>query len=314
MQIPVLAVVGPTASGKTALAVEIAKNFNGEVVSADSMQIYKYLNIATAKPDEEEKSGVRHHLMDFLEPDERFSVSQYKLLADKAIEDIVSRKKTPVLAGGTGLYADTLLNGIELTDYEISFHIRERLMKEAKEEGIEKLYDRLKNIDPQAAEKISINDTKRILRVLELYEATGVTKTQQNENSRLNPSPYKPLIIGLNAHDREILYNRINIRVDKMLDMGLLEETKWFYQNYSPDTAGQAIGYKELLPYLNGEKSLEDCVENLKRATRRYAKRQLTWFRKNQDINWIYIDGKSFEEIKTEAFEIINKSTVFTEE
>jgi len=187
-------------------------------------------------------------------------------------------------------------------------------MKEAKEDGIEKLYDRLKNIDPQAAEKISINDTKRILRVLELYEATGVTKTQQNENSRLNPSPYKPLIIGLNAHDREILYNRINIRVDKMLDMGLLEETKWFYQNYSPDTAGQAIGYKELLPYLNGEKSLEDCVENLKRATRRYAKRQLTWFRKNQDINWIYIDGKSFEEIKTEAFEIINKSTVFTEE
>ncbi len=314
MQIPILAVVGPTASGKTALAVEIAKRLDGEIVSADSMQIYKYLNIATAKPDEEEKSGIRHHLMDFLEPDERFSVSQYKALADKAIEDIVSRKKIPILAGGTGLYADTLINGIELTEYEMSFEIRERLKLEAEKDGIEKLYDRLKIIDPQAAEKISINDSKRIIRALELYEATGITKTEQNENSRLNPSPYKPLIIGLNALDREVLYNRINLRVDKMLELGLLDEAKWFYDNYSPDTSGQAIGYKELLPYLNGEKELNECIDNLKMSTRRYAKRQLTWFRKNQDINWIYIDGKSLEEITQEALEIISKSSFFTEE
>ena len=314
MQIPILAVVGPTASGKTALAVELAKHFNGEVVSADSMQIYKYLNIATAKPDEAEKSGITHHIMDFLSPDERFSVSQYKALADSAVENIVSRNKIPVVAGGTGLYVDTLLNGIELTDYEMSFDIRERLMKESETKGIEKLYERLKSVDPQAAERISINDTKRIIRGLELYEATGITITQQNEKSRLNPSPYKPLIIGLNATDREILYNRINVRVDKMLEQGLLEEAKWFYENYSPETAGQAIGYKELLPYINGDKSLEECIENLKMATRRYAKRQLTWFRKNQDINWIYIDNKCLEEILSEAIDCIEKSRLFTEE
>ncbi len=314
MQIPIIAVVGPTASGKTALAVKLAKHFNGEIISADSMQIYKYLDIATAKPDDDEKDGIPHHLMDFLEPDERFSVSQYKKLADKAAEDIYSRGKIPVLVGGTGLYVDNFLNSVELTEYELSMDIREKLLRRADEEGTEKLYEELKAIDPEAAKRINPNDKKRIIRAHELYEATGVTITQQNEASRLNPTPYKACVIGLNAVDRDVLYSRINLRVDKMADAGLLEETKNFYSKYTPDTAGQAIGYKELLPYLNGEKSLEECLENLKMATRRYAKRQLTWFRRNENINWIYIDSKGLDEITTEAIRIINESDLFTED
>ena len=314
MQIPIIAVVGPTASGKTALAVKLAKHFNGEIISADSMQIYKYLDIATAKPDEDEKEGISHHLMDFLEPDERFSVSQYKKLADKAAEDIYSRGKIPVLVGGTGLYVDNFLNAVELTEYELSMDIREKLMKRAEEEGVEKLYQELMAFDPEAAEKINPNDKKRIVRAHELYEATGVTITQQNNASKVNPTPYKACIIGLNAYDRDVLYSRINLRVDKMAEAGLLEETKNFYSKYTPDTAGQAIGYKELLPYLNGEKSLEECLENLKMATRRYAKRQLTWFRRNENINWIYIDSKSLDEITQEAIGIIKDSELFTED
>ena len=299
-----VAVVGPTASGKSSLAVKIAKHFTGEVVSADSMQIYKRMDIATAKVTAEEMQGVPHHLIDFVEPWESFSVAEYKALALSCIGDIVKRGKLPVLAGGTGFYVDTVINNTSFLDYEKT-DIRKKLLLRAENEGTEALWNELSKVDKESAEKIHKNDLKRIVRALELYSATGKTMTEQRRLSHLEESGYSFCLIGLTAENRQFLYDRIDRRVDLMLKNGLLEEAKSFFELEHSQTAKQAIGYKELKPYFDGVLTLEEATENLKRETRRYAKRQLSWFRRNENINWLYIDKESEETLFIKSLEII---------
>ncbi len=300
----VAVIVGPTASGKTSLAVEIAKIFDGEVVSADSMQIYKGMDIATAKPTDEEMQGIPHHLISIIGADEVFSVNQFKSSATKAVNDILAKGKLPVVAGGTGFYIDTLVNNTEFLDYEEN-DIRKKLEKRLETEGAAALHKELSEIDAETAERLHLNDEKRIVRALEVYYSTGKTISEQCRLSHLKESDFRFCIIGINALDRQVLYDRINLRVDKMLEEGLLEEAKSFFSNEVSSTAKQAIGYKELKPYFDGVCTLEEATEKLKMETRRYAKRQLTWFRKRENINWIYIDGKNKDEIVKEATDII---------
>lgn len=302
----VVVVVGPTASGKTSLAIEIAKKYGGEIVSADSMQIYKNMDIATAKPTEKELSEVKHHLISIIDADEEFSVAMYKEKALEAIDEILSKGKLPVVAGGTGLYIDTLIKNTTFLDYGKT-DIREKLSREADEKGIEALYEKLKDIDPETYQRLHINDRKRIIRALELYYATGKTISEQDELSHINESEYEWCVIGLNAENRQVLYDRINLRVDIMLREGLIEEAKEFFSSDISSTAKQAIGYKELKPYLDGTVSLDEAVEKLKMETRRYAKRQLTWFRRNEKINWINIDCLGSEGLMDKAEKIIDK-------
>lgn len=289
-KIPVIAVVGPTASGKTSLAVELAKKFNGQIISADSMQIYKGMDIATAKPTEEEKCGIEHFLMDFLPTDVRFSVADFVSAAGECISKINENGYLPIIAGGTGLYVDSLLQNISFCPQKTDDNIRKRISDEYDSLGGENLLLRLKEIDPETAFRLHPSDKSRIVRALSLFESTGITMTQQYEKSKLEPSPYDTFYIGINFSDREKLYERINRRVDIMLENGLLDEAKEYLDLSNDTTASQAIGYKELSPYFKGEKSIEECTESLKRETRRYAKRQLTWFRRNKSINWIYPD------------------------
>lgn len=301
----VVIISGPTASGKTGLSIEIAKRFNGEIVSADSMQIYKSMDIATAKPTKDETAEIRHHLIDFVEANENFSVAKYKQIALSAIDNILSRGKLPIVCGGTGLYIDTLMNNTVFLDYEDS-GIRERLEKRKESDGIESLYEELKKVDPDTACRLHLNDSKRIIRALEVYYLTGKTISEQNSLSHKEESPYDFLLFVLSAHNREILYKRINDRVDKMLDMGLVEEAGSFFASDISKTAKQAIGYKELKPYLDGEISLETAVEKLKMETRRYAKRQLTWFRNKKNVNWLYIDDE--KSVSDECAQIISQN------
>ncbi|MBQ6335946.1 MAG: tRNA (adenosine(37)-N6)-dimethylallyltransferase MiaA [Ruminococcus sp.] len=297
-KIPVVAVVGPTASGKTALAVALAKALDGEVVSADSMQIYRHMDIATAKPGEEEKQGIPHHLMDFLEPTESFSVARYCELAHAAIADIRRRGKLPIIAGGTGLYVDALLGNMAFEEQETDPALREELHAELEEKGLDALLDEIRSFDPASYERLKEGrNPRRIVRCIEVYRSTGMTQTALNEKQITPESPYKAVKFGLRAADREYLYERINRRVDLMMEQGLLEETRAFYAADFGDTAAAAIGYKELLPYLSGEAELDACLENLKRSTRRYAKRQLTWFSRDESIRWYLIDEESFDEI-----------------
>ena len=286
----IIVVVGPTASGKTSLGIHLAQKLGGEVVSGDSMQIYKDMNIATAKPTEEEMQGVKHHLIGFVNPEDEYSVASFCSDAKRVVEDIASRGKTPVLVGGTGLYIDAFINNTEFFDNANSKTVRAELYKELNENGIEKLYNELLSVDSEAAKKIHPNNEVRVIRALEIYRLTGKNLTEQNKSSHENESPYEPLYIGISYKDREKLYERINKRVDLMYDTGLLEETKEFYKKHPSQTAVNAIGYKELKPYLDGEKTLEECLEHLKQSTRRYAKRQLTWFNRNEKINWVYPD------------------------
>lgn len=302
----VVVVVGPTAGGKSSLAIRIAKALDGEVISADSMQIYKKMDIATAKVTEEEADGVVHHLIDFVEPWESFSVARYKELANQCIEDILSRGKLPIIAGGTGFYVDTIVNNTSFLDYEKS-DIREKLLSRLEKEGCEALYSELSELDNKSAEKIHVNDSKRIVRALELYYSTGLTMTHQRELSHLEESNYSFCIIGLNAENRKFLYDRIDSRVDIMLKNGLVDEAKQFFASNYSSTAKQAIGYKELLPYLDGVISLSEATENLKRETRRYAKRQLSWFRRNEKINWLYIDRESADSLLKKSLNIIDR-------
>lgn len=290
MKDKMICVVGPTASGKTSLAVEIAKKYSGEVVSADSMQIYKGMHIASAAPDEAEKQGVMHHLIEFLSPDVTFTVSDYVKAAKEKISDITARGKLPVIAGGTGLYIDSLVNNIEFCESDTDLNLREKLNRQYDEIGGEAMLGLMESFDPDTAATLHPNNRRRIIRAFELFEGAGITKTKQNELSRLNESPYESIMIGINYRDREKLYERINLRVDKMLESGLLDEAKRFYSKKHTGGAVQAIGHKELFPYLEGEISLEEAAENLKRATRRYAKRQITWFGRNPDITFIYPD------------------------
>lgn len=289
-KIPIIAVAGPTASGKTALSIELAKHYDAEILSFDSMQVYEGMEIGTAKPVKREMQGIPHHMIGTVKRDESFSVAKYKAEADRIIHDIFSRGKNIVMVGGTGLYLDSVMNNIELLEGENDSRVRDRLCAELERVGPEEMHLRLKKIDPKAAESIHPNNTGRVIRALEVYETTGHTMSYQVENSKKNPSCYNPVYIGLTAKGREYLYDRINKRVDIMLSQGLLYEAEKYLKEGSGKTARQAICYKELAPYLLEDAPLPECIENLKRETRRYAKRQLTWFRRNPDIHWIYID------------------------
>jgi tRNA dimethylallyltransferase len=283
----VIVICGPTASGKTALSIELAKKINGEIISADSMQIYKDMNIGTAKPSEEEKQGIKHYLLDFVSPDERYSVAEYKKDAKQAIKEILNKGKTPIIVGGTGLYVDSLIYEIEYNDIEIDENYRNELEDIIQKEGLEKLYKMAIDIDAKAMEKISPNDKKRIMRVLEIYKATGKTKTEQEEESRKNPPEYDYKVFALNW-ERNQLYERINRRVDIMIEQGLIEEVENILKKYNKfPTAMQGLGYKEVVQYLNGDYTKEEMIEKIKMETRRYAKRQLTWFRKNKQTIWL---------------------------
>lgn len=302
-------VVGPTASGKTALGVNICKAFNGEVISADSMQIYKGLQISTAKPDSIEMDGVKHHLIDFLDVSQKYSVSDYCKDARAIFDDVISRGKLPVIVGGTGLYIDSFLTNTEFLDDASSDDVRNGLFKELNEKGAEFMHNKLRDIDPEAAEKIHPNNTVRVIRALEVYKTTGKTITQQALESHKVESDIEPLYIGISYNDREKLYDRINLRVDLMLEKGLLDEARSFFGSNPSKTAFNSIGCKELKPYIDNEKSLDECVEQLKRSTRRYAKRQLTWFKRNPDIHWFYPDLNDGD-INLQVFDLINKFLV----
>lgn len=305
-----IAVVGPTASGKTSLSVAIAKKFGGEVVSADSMQIYKGMDIATAKPTVEEMQGIKHHLVDFLPADSMFSVASFVELAHKTIADIYSRGRLPVVAGGTGLYVDSLLSGTVFSEGETDLQLRAELMKQLEEDGLDALLSELKKFDPESYDKLSVErNPKRIVRAIEIFRTTGVTKSSQDIQSKPEEAPYDALRIGLDFKDRQVLYSRINQRVDKMVESGLIKEAEEFFNSRVSNTANQAIGYKELAPYLNGESDLDVCLESLKSATRRYAKRQLTWFRRNDNTHWFFVDeyNSSEELIESVSNYLISK-------
>lgn len=285
---PLLVICGPTASGKTSLGVNICKKINGEIISADSMQIYKGLNIGTAKPTIEEQQGIVHHLIDILNPEQKYSVADYTDHANKVISDIYSRGKIPVVCGGTGQYISGLINGLKYFDVKISCELRQKLAKREEKEGVEALYKELCKIDTEYTKNLHQNNKKRILRGLELYYQTGLTMTQQNNASHPDKKPYNHLVIALNFENREDLYNRINSRVELMLAQGLLKEADEVYKHQNTfTTAVQAIGYKEFFSYFKGEDSLQNCREKLKQASRNYAKRQLTWFKKIDGINWL---------------------------
>lgn len=283
----VIVICGPTASGKTKLSIEIAKKTNGEIISADSMQIYKDMTIGTAKPTPEEMQGIKHYLIDFVLPNQRYSVADYNKDALKAIDEIIKKGKTPIVVGGTGLYVNSLIYGIEYSDIEVDIEYREKLEKIAKLEGIERLYEMAKEIDPEAIKNISKNDQKRICRILEIYHTTGKNKTEQEKESRKNGPKYQYLLYGITM-DREKLYDRINKRVDIMINDGLIEEVQNIVKKYDEfPTAMQGLGYKEVVEYLNGITTKEEMIEKIKMETRRYAKRQLTWFKKCENIKWI---------------------------
>ena len=283
----IIVICGPTASGKTALSIELAKKINGEIVSADSMQIYKDMNIGTAKPTIQEQDGIKHYLMDYVSPEKRYSVAEYKKDAINAIEEILKNKKVPIIVGGTGLYIDSVVKGIEYNEINTDLNYRKELDKIAESEGFEYLYQKAKSIDEEAMKKISHNDKKRIFRVLELYKATGKTKTQLEIESREKENPYEFTIFGIET-EREKLYNRINARVDNMIKQGLIKEVEEIIIKYNSfPTAMQGLGYKEVKEYLDGILTKEEMTEKIKMETRRYAKRQMTWFRRNKEIIWL---------------------------
>ncbi len=302
----VIVIAGPTATGKTALSVKIAKDFGGEVISADSIQIYKKLDIGSAKPNEEEMQGIPHYLMDFLEPDDEFSVADYVKCAKEKIDDILSRGKLPIITGGTGLYISSLVDNVSFSESEKNEALREELRHELEEKGAEFMHARLSAIDPESAESIHPNNTKRVLRAIEIFETTGKTRTQQEKVSKLTKSPYDFCLIGLNC-DRELLYERINKRVDIMKDLGLFDEVRDLLDGgISPDAQSmQGIGYKEVVMALTGEITEEESTELIKKNSRNYAKRQLTWFRRG-DYRWFdCLSETLYQEVKTHIGEFI---------
>lgn len=286
-----LVIVGPTASGKTSLSIELAKTYNGEIVSADSMQIYRGMNIATAKPDEKEMQGIKHHLIDFLDISETYSVGKFVNDAKAAVDEIINDSKLPILCGGTGLYIDSFLNGIDFVDNSADLELRAELNKLADEKGIDYLLEKLIEIDPASYMRLyEGRNQKRIVRAIEFYKTTGVTITEQIEKSKNIDSEYQYLIFGLKANDRQYLYDRINMRVDIMIENGLVKEAEDMLKSDMSETASKAIGYKQLKPYFNNEATLEECIDRIKLETRHYAKRQLTWFKRNSSIIWLNID------------------------
>lgn len=294
----IICVVGATASGKTDLAVKLAKAVDGEIISADSMQVYKNMPIATAVATKEEQDGVPHHLVEFLDTDKTFSVADFVERAKVLIDEITARGRVPIVAGGTGLFVDSLVKNISFSQVGSNAEIRNELAEKSNEE----LFEKLVELDPKSAEDIHPNNRKRVIRALELC-MSGTSKTEQNENSMLIDSPYDALYIGIGYRDRQKLYDRINKRVDLMLEAGLENEARQMLGKQGL-TARQAIGHKELQPYIDGNITLDEAVEGLKRETRRYAKRQLTWFRRNENINWLYADEMSRDELVEKAVDL----------
>ena len=290
--IKVLFVVGPTASGKTDLSIRLAKNLNGEIISADSMQIYKGIHIASAAPDESEKCGIPHHLFEFLDLSQEYSVAEYVKAARKKIKEVAKRGKTPIIVGGTGLYVSSLLDNIEFLDEETDYELRNSLEEKFDKIGAEQMLKELAEFDIDTANRLHPNNRRRIIRAFEVYIKTGKTFTEQNALSKNGETEIEPLVIGITFKDRKKLYERINRRVDLMLENGLLDEAKTTFGN-NKKGGFQAIGHKELYPIFTGESTAEDCTEKLKQQTRRYAKRQLTWFRRDSRINWFYPDDDS---------------------
>ncbi len=288
MKPKVVVIVGPTASGKTVLSIELAKRINGEIISSDSMQIYKDMDIGTAKVTKEEMQGIKHYLVDFISPDTRYTVSDFKKDSENAIKEIIEKGKTPIVVGGTGLYVNSLIYGIEYQDMNFDEEYRDKLMKIAEsDEGLAKLYEQANQIDPEAMKKISPNDKKRIVRVLEIYKQTGKTKTEQEILSRQKGVDYDFKVFGITM-ERSKLYERINLRVDMMIDQGLESEVKKLISKYSEfPTALQGLGYKEVIEFFDGKTSRDEMIEKIKQESRRYAKRQLTWFKKNKETIWL---------------------------
>ena len=304
----IICIAGPTASGKTALAVELAKRCNGEVVSCDSMQIYRRMDIGTAKPFPEERQGIPHHMIDVADPDEDFSVGRYCQMASPIVDDIVARGKTAIIAGGTGLYMDSLIKGNDFAPFP-STGCRERLEAQCDEMGMEFMMNMLREIDPEAAERI--HDRKRMIRALEVYQETGETITEHNRKTQLIPPKYSPLWFGLDFEPRQALYDRIDLRVDMMLQQGLVEEIRNLLASGIPEkcTAMQAIGYKEFVDALDGRCTIEEAAAQVQQSSRRYAKRQLTWFRRNKAMNWLVRQsGEGAEEILERATRIVMNS------
>ena len=283
----VIVICGPTASGKTGLSIELAKKINGEIDSCDSMQIYKDMTIGTAKPTDEEMQGIKHYLIDCVSPDTRYSVADYKKEAIRAIQEILDKGKVPIVVGGTGLYLESLVRGIDYSDIEIDLEYRKELDRLEKENGLNKLYECAKKIDEIATSKISPNDKKRICRILEIYHSTGKTKTELEKESRKNGVNYDFLIFGINM-EREKLYERINKRVDIMINQGLIDEVRNLINKYNDfPTALQGLGYKEVIEYFNGDTTKDEMIDKIKQETRRYAKRQITWFKRYEELTWL---------------------------
>ena len=306
----IICIAGPTASGKTALAVELAKEFNGEVVSCDSMQVYKRMNIGTAKPTLDEMQGIVHHMLDVAEPDEDFSVSRYCAMATTIVDDILARGKTAIIAGGTGLYMDALIKGNDFAPFPATGR-REELEDRADREGIEVLMDWLREIDPDSAARLHLSDRKRIIRALEVYLETGETITAHNLKTQAIPPRYSPLWLGLDFTERSELYRRIDLRVEIMLQMGLIDEIKSLLAEGIPPkcTAMQAIGYKEFVCALEGQGTIEEAAALVQQSSRRYAKRQLTWFRRNANMNWLTRQtGQGSDEIIAKARRFIQET------
>lgn len=303
----IIVICGPTASGKTALSIQLAKKIDGEIVSADSMQIYEDMDIGTAKPSIEEMDGVKHYLIGNVSPTIRYSVANFKKDALNAIEEILKKGKTPIIVGGTGLYVDSLVNGIDYDDSEIDLKYRAKLDEIAEKEGLEKLYEKAKEIDSLAMEKISHNDKKRIFRVLEIYNATGKTKTEQEIESKKKENPYNYIVFAINM-DREKLYERINKRVDIMLENGLLNEINSLKEDYKTSRIlNSGIGYKEFYDYLYNNKNLEDVIDDIKKNSRHFAKRQYTFFNHQFNTNWFEVDLNNFSNTINEVINFLKK-------
>ena len=305
----IICIVGPTASGKTGLSVELAKALGAEIVSCDSMQIYKYMDIGTAKPTEEERQGIVHHMMDFLDPRESYSVSRYVQEADPIVQDILARGKPVILVGGTGLYLDSLIAGREFAPFPRSGK-REELTHIAETQGIEVLMAQLRSVDPEAAARIHPSNQKRVIRALEIWLETGKTMTQHDLESKAIPPKYQPLYLGLDYEKRQDLYDRIDLRVDVMLEQGLVEEVRNLLAMGIPASATglQAIGYKEMIQYLSGQGTLQEAREAIQLGSRRYAKRQRTWFYRNEKINWFSLPkNPDFDSVLAQSLALVQE-------
>ena len=304
MKTKIIAVAGPTASGKTSLAIEIAKAVGGEVISNDSMQVYRGMEIGTAAPTIDEMDGIVHHMVGVCDPSDEFSCADYSIRAREIIEDIASRGKVPVFCGGTGLYLDSVLSVSDMSESGKDDTVRERLSAFAEKEGNEALHSRLREIDPEAADAIHMNNVRRVIRALEIYETTGITKTEWDRRSKERELPYDVTMAIIEFADRELLYERIDRRVHLMMEAGLLDEVKALFEKdllREDKPAFQAIGYKEFIPYLNGTAALDECIAAVQQSSRRYAKRQITWFKRYPDACRIVADSegcvKSAEEM-----------------